>query len=233
MRTAGAGAAAAGVRTGVADSRAAGSVVAPPMTQPSWIGAPGPGAEAHAAGVKGFLTLPVKSVLRRACIVEVLGGGPREELVTRHTIAEVQARRRDRVLLVEANPVNQKLAVRMLETIGLRVDVAGDGAEAVAAVARQKYALVQMDCRMPVMERYDAARAIRAAERDRARIPIVAATANALDSDRERSLEAGVDDYLAKPFRTPELARVIERCVDRDRRGADERLASASIPTRD
>jgi signal transduction histidine kinase/ActR/RegA family two-component response regulator len=114
------------------------------------------------------------------------------------------------VLLVEDNPVNQKVATRMLEKLGHRVDVASNGFEAVDAAARTSYDAVLMDCQMPELDGYGAAARIRASETSR-RVPIVAVTANAAVDDRERCFESGMDDYLAKPLRLPDLSRVLDR----------------------
>jgi CheY-like chemotaxis protein len=116
------------------------------------------------------------------------------------------------VLLVEDNPVNQRVVRLQLERLGCRVDVAPGGAEAVAAVAATDYDLVFMDCQMPGMDGYQATAAIRAAERDRGRhVPIIALTAHALHGDAERCLAAGMDDYLAKPVTGKDLRRALAR----------------------
>jgi signal transduction histidine kinase/CheY-like chemotaxis protein len=109
------------------------------------------------------------------------------------------------VLLVEDNPVNQLVARRLLERLGCRVDVVGDGREAVAAAQEHRYALILMDCHMPNMDGFDATKAIREREAGAPRTPIIALTANAIDGDRERCLAAGMDDYLAKPLRLDQL----------------------------
>ena len=116
-----------------------------------------------------------------------------------------------RVLLAEDNVVNQKVAVRMLERLGCRVDVAGDGGEAVAMAAETGYALILMDCRMPAMDGYDAARAIRRAETHGLHVPIVALTAHAMAGDREKCLAAGMDDYATKPIKRETLELVLAK----------------------
>jgi two-component system, sensor histidine kinase len=107
-----------------------------------------------------------------------------------------------RVLLVEDNPINLMLCSSMLDGAHVNYDTAMDGQEALAFMHAQRYDLVFMDCQMPVLDGYEAVRHWRAQEADRgdARLPIVALTANALSGDRERAIEAGFDDYLAKPF---------------------------------
>jgi signal transduction histidine kinase/DNA-binding response OmpR family regulator len=124
-----------------------------------------------------------------------------------------------RVLLAEDNVVNAKLAVRLLERLGCRVDVACNGHEALKMAQSIPFDLVFMDCQMPEMDGFEATRAIRAWERasriepsPATRLPIVALTANAMQGDRERCLEAGMDDYITKPLARADLQRVLQNC---------------------
>ncbi len=116
-----------------------------------------------------------------------------------------------RVLVVDDNSVNLKVAARMLGKLGCRVDVAGNGAEAVELVRKLPYAVVFMDCMMPEMDGYEATAAIRAMPGPVARTPIVAMTANAMQGDREHCLAAGMDDYLSKPVRHEQLHQALTR----------------------
>jgi signal transduction histidine kinase/DNA-binding response OmpR family regulator len=120
-----------------------------------------------------------------------------------------------RVLLVEDNRVNQEVARDLLELLGCRVDLAANGREALEALGETQYDLVFMDCQMPVMDGYAATRALRekeqAAGEDLPRTTVIALTAHAMDGDREECLSAGMDDYLSKPFKSPQLQAVLER----------------------
>jgi signal transduction histidine kinase/CheY-like chemotaxis protein len=116
-----------------------------------------------------------------------------------------------RVLLVEDNPVNQKVSSRLLERLGCRVDVAIHGRMAVEKWVASAYDLILMDCQMPEMDGYEATRAIREREGLDSHIPIIAMTAHAMRGDREQCLEAGMDDYLQKPVHPDELAGVLSR----------------------
>jgi signal transduction histidine kinase/ActR/RegA family two-component response regulator len=114
-----------------------------------------------------------------------------------------------RILVAEDNAINQRVALRLLEGMGHDVDVAFDGERAVAAIDRVAYDLVLMDCQMPKLDGYAATRAIRGLERGR-RVPIVAMTANAMTDDRQRCLDAGMDDFLAKPVSKRQLYDLLE-----------------------
>jgi two-component system, sensor histidine kinase len=115
-----------------------------------------------------------------------------------------------RILLAEDNPVNQKVAAALLAKMGHQVQIAENGARAVQALGAAEYDLVLMDCEMPEMDGYAATRAIRALTH-RAHVPIVAMTAYAMPEDRQRCLDAGMDDYVSKPISTERLAAAIDR----------------------
>jgi two-component system, sensor histidine kinase and response regulator len=136
------------------------------------------------------------------------------------------------LLVAEDNPVNQKVALRVLHSLGYDADIVSDGREAIAALRRRPYELILMDAQMPEMDGMQATREIRA--RQAAGEPgfgpnlrIIAMTANAMPGDREACLESGMDDYLAKPVRAEALRAVLERYLDPAKRDRDETVMSA------
>ncbi len=143
-----------------------------------------------------------------------IGGHP--DLRRRHepTQAELGSLRGKRVLLVEDNEINQEIARELLQDLGLLVDIAADGRQGVAQVQRARYDVVLMDMQMPVMDGVQATLAIRSRpEFDR--LPIVAMTANAMEADRQKCVDAGMNDFLGKPFEPAELPAVLLRCMGR------------------
>ena len=118
-----------------------------------------------------------------------------------------------RLLLVEDNLVNQKLALALLQRLGYHADLAENGREAVAAADRERYGLILMDMQMPVMDGLEATRLIRSGDGPNARTPIVALTANVMQADQEACRAAGMDDYLAKPFKRESLAACLLRWI--------------------
>jgi signal transduction histidine kinase/CheY-like chemotaxis protein/HPt (histidine-containing phosphotransfer) domain-containing protein len=190
---------------------------------PHWAGLPlimltsitqrGDAHEASEGGFAAYLAKPVKNIQLYRSIAGVLGQAAtgKAQLITRHTLAE-QAHR-GHILVVEDNATNQKLVMHMLAKLGHRADAVANGLEALRALATVPYDLVLMDCQMPEMDGYDATRAIRSKQAqvlDPA-IPVIALTAGAMKEDRDKALEAGMDDYLAKPIDFVAMAETIER----------------------
>jgi CheY-like chemotaxis protein/HPt (histidine-containing phosphotransfer) domain-containing protein len=166
--------------------------------------------------VAGYLTKPVDEADLHDCLVEVfLGEGTgRRPLVTRHSLQEARPAQAARVLVAEDNEVNQKVAVRILEKLGCRVDVADNGAEAVSACERTPYAAVFMDGQMPVLDGFEATARIRERESGGPRrTAIIAMTASAMQGDRERCLAAGMDDYVSKPVSPEAIEAVLRRVL--------------------
>ncbi len=164
---------------------------------------------AHDRGLAQFLPLPILPGQLRALVEPARSAEPRPALGPESGMSG--GRPVLRVLLAEDNLVNQKVAQAMLRKLEVEADVATNGLEALDALLGVAYDLVLMDCQMPEMDGFEASRRIRDRERGSRRIPIVAMTANAMVGDRERCLEAGMDDYIPKPVRMEDLRRALGR----------------------
>jgi len=178
----------------------------------------GDAARCRSLGLVAHLVKPVKASELLRAISTVLGNSQAAHDVkaeTKITVvpeppAELIAGRVLRILLAEDNPVNQRVAVRVLEKMGHTVAVANHGGEAIAALSVARYDLVLMDVQMPEVDGFEATGIIRKSEAETGRrTPVVAMTAHAMKGDRERCLAAGMDDYLSKPIRREDLMRVL------------------------
>ncbi|MCX5756977.1 MAG: response regulator, partial [Candidatus Hydrogenedentes bacterium] len=182
------------------------------------LGKRGDGKHLEAIGFAAYLTKPVKQSQLYDCLATVLGTGiapvkaSETGLITRHTISEAR-RQKVRILLAEDNATNQMVALRVLEKLGYRADVVADGQEAIRSLEMLPYDIVFMDVQMPVMDGFDATRSIRSGKTKapNPKIPIIAMTAHAMKGDRERCLEAGMDDYISKPISPQALAAALEK----------------------
>jgi len=189
-----------------------------PMMMLTSAPAAGDGHKFSELGVAAYLSKPIKQIQLYTALALVIGSNHTRAhktdrpLITKHTVREV-SRSSVRILLAEDNPVNQAVAVGMLKKLGYACDVAPDGRAAVEAVLGNPPALVFMDCQMPILSGYEATAEIRKAEKDLGtkHVTIVAMTANAMEGDREKYLEAGMDDYLAKPIRLDPLKEILAR----------------------
>ena len=168
-------------------------------------------------GFAAYLTKPVKSAQLRDCLALAIGsksstaGGPSVPIITRHSVVEAR-KQKVRLLLAEDNITNQKVALKILEKAGYRAEAVFNGLEVLAALEKSPYDLILMDVQMPEMDGFEATGAIRRREKEKGgHMPVVAMTAHAMKGDRERCLEAGMDDYLSKPIQPKELIEVIER----------------------
>ena len=168
------------------------------------------------AMIDGYLSKPVhRAMLYRALDPDNLSFDPAVEAAA--SVTEPEQLLNARVLVAEDNPVNQELVHEMLRALGCQVTVAEHGGKALEALARQSFDVVLMDCQMPEMDGYEATAEVRRLEATRddgVRLPIVALTANAMRGDREKCVEAGMDDYLSKPFNSAQLAEVLTRWVE-------------------
>jgi len=190
-------------------------------------GAPG---EAQEAGVSVKLSKPVREAELYRAVRKVLGQSPSAGEEERAPAAKSPHCWTDtHVLLAEDHPVNREIAVTVLEELGCRVTSVENGVEALKAFKAQHFDAVLMDCQMPEMDGYQATAEIRrleAEQRSKGTTPIIALTANALEGDRQRCLDAGMDDYLAKPFSRSELRTCMERWLG----GTPEKRAVPPAP---
>lgn len=181
--------------------------------------------ELEKAGIDGLLRKPVQRDDLFTCVAKVTGRLNVSVAPAEDGTADSRARKAiagTRILVAEDNGVNRKVAITMLQSLGCHVDVAFDGAEAIDAVQRERYDLVFLDCQMPHLDGYGAARQIRRLEEESpvgtqevvkriGHLPLSALTAHAAAGDRERSLESGMDDYVTKPFTIASLQEVLGR----------------------
>ena len=184
------------------------------------MGKRGDAARLEALGCSAYLLKPVKQQMLREALITVLSqdGEEKPHLVTRHVLAE-QKRHNFRILLAEDNPINQKLAVTLLQKAGYSVDAVENGAHAVEKAKLNVYNAVLMDVQMSEMDGFEATGLIREWEKETGRhTPIIAMTAHALSGDRERCIEAGMDDYLSKPLEPKVFFSMIERWTQGDKK---------------
>jgi len=180
------------------------------------MGKRGDASRLEALGCSGYLLKPVKQQMLYEALLAVLNRKEEDNsgIVTRHVISEKRATGR-RVLLAEDNAINQKIAVAMLQKGGYSVDVAETGKEAFDKAVSNGYSAILMDVQMPEMDGYEATHHIRDWESGRNRhIPIIAMTAYAMKGDRERCIEAGMDDYVTKPIESRIVYNVLERWME-------------------
>lgn len=201
----------------------------------------------EATGIKfnEFLTKPLKQSQLFNVLINLFGD---DETIRHHQsrkrstdsldVAQFKLNKSLRILLTEDNPINQKVAVKMLEPLGLRADIAGNGLEAIEALKRQPYDVILMDVQMPQMDGLEATRQICREWPQERRPRIIAMTANAMQGDREKCLEAGMNDYITKPIRRDELINALSKCQpletqqmpDLSLREVKEPAPSAPIP---
>jgi len=185
-------------------------------------------------GFAACLTKPVKQSRLYDCLATVLGTNKAKPRTTSSGLVSPPMKKKDgsrfRILLAEDNIINQKVALKVLEKLGYRADAVADGKEAVKALESIPYDLVFMDCQMPVMDGYEATKAIRD-PRSTVRnhdVPIIAMTANAMKGDREKCLAVGMNDYVSKPVSPMELSAVLERWLVHNKDNTTVNEAEAS-----
>ena len=192
------------------------------------MGLRGEAEQARRVGFAAYVTKPVRQSRLYDAIATAMGSAP-----SSRDVPDVDRRReprdlargrqtRARLLVAEDNQVNQRVAMRMLEKLGYRVDVVANGLEAIEAVSRVPYAAVLMDVQMPEMDGYSATGEIRRRQGDWRRIPIIAMTANAMQGDREKAMDAGMDDYVSKPIKPRDLEATLRRWISATEAGVPE-----------
>ncbi len=186
------------------------------------------------AGFDFCLPKPVGRSALYDCVVSVLSPGraPGERANTRQRSSALRHKtenQRFNILLAEDNPTNQMVAEAIIQSLGYRLHIVENGAEAIEALSVKNYDLVLMDCQMPVMDGYTATERIRSGESRvlNPRVPIAAMTANAMDSDKRECLEAGMDDYLPKPVTSEAVAAMLGKWLVVDKAVED---AAADVP---
>ena len=175
------------------------------------------GKAAREMGFDLALSKPLRPNSLIKCLRALLADAPGTEGTLGNPEADPRSRASVRVLLAEDNPVNQRVMIALLAKSGVRVDVAGNGVEAIEAVRSRPYDLILMDIQMPELDGVQAARRIRELEGEMGHIPIIAVTAHAMKGDREKYLQAGMNDYLPKPINRAELLSKIDYWADRQR----------------
>ncbi|MFW6354160.1 MAG: PAS domain S-box protein [Verrucomicrobiota bacterium] len=183
---------------------------------PTLLLTPAPGGdEAHVPALSGICSLPkpVRQSRLLDSLADLLGEGPSHAEEATGPAHERPVGATRRVLVVEDNKVNQRVALTLLEQLGYTADCAEHGREALEAVQAEDYGLVLMDCQMPIMDGFEATRRIRALGDAFTRLPIVALTANARPEDRDACLAHGMDAHLTKPIRKEDLRRLLEQLL--------------------
>jgi two-component system, sensor histidine kinase and response regulator len=180
-------------------------------------------------GFAGYLLKPVTHRDLTDCLSMVLGTQAEgwrtstQPIVTRHALRSQRMREAHHILLAEDNPVNQKVACRILEKLGYRVDVAADGQAAFTAWQSGRYHLILMDCQMPIMDGFETTRKIREQESGGKHIPVIALTAHAMKGADNECRAAGMDDYLSKPIDREQLQQALNRWLN----DSDDTLGTA------
>ncbi len=169
-------------------------------------------------GFGAYLTKPVKLNKLHACLIriynqnEMMETSDSKNIITQYTLSEDE-QRGIRILLTEDNKINQKVALKILNKIGYQVDIANNGKEALDALRKTDYDLVLMDCQMPELDGYAASKEIRSQTSGvkNINVPIIAMTAHAMKGDREKCIDAGMDDYLTKPVKPKNISKMLDK----------------------
>jgi CheY-like chemotaxis protein len=175
----------------------------------------GDSADVKKIGFSAYLTKPIRRSHLFDCLALVFGrkkgpGKTEASIITRHSVSEAR-KKNIKILIAEDNIINQKLAMKLMEKFGYKADAVANGEEAIRSLSMIPYNLVLMDVQMPEMDGYQATRIIRdpSSKVINHDIPVIAMTAHAMSGDRKLCLDAGMDDYVAKPINPEELLKTI------------------------
>ncbi|OPJ63347.1 response regulator [Clostridium chromiireducens] len=174
------------------------------------------GRNAKQYGFSSYLTKPIRRDDLLNCIAVALGLKKDDEedgVAEKHLIEEIHDPIKPRILLVEDNEVNRKIFISMLKSHNMTCDVSIDGSQALKAVSEKDYDIVFMDCQMPVMDGYESTARIRRLESNKKNTKIIAVTANAMEGDSTKCIDAGMDDYISKPIDFEIVFKMIEECI--------------------
>ena len=185
------------------------------------------------AGFSGYITKPINQTELYGALSRIAGSVGGVERINQGYAEHAARQFNGRVLVVEDNTTNQMVARGMLEKLGVKVELAADGQEAVEALEQINYDLVFMDCQMPVLDGFSATKKIRDLRSNviNHAIPVIAMTANAMQGDRERCMEVGMDDYIAKPVDPSKLKQALERWLPASLKGVQKEQKPFTEPT--
>lgn len=184
------------------------------------IGQRGDAKKIEKIGFDAYLIKPVKQAKLLGCLKAISENSPvsfpetPKKIITQYSVSENE-KNQIRILLVEDNKINQKVALNIIKKLGYHADLANNGREAVLSLMDKSYDVILMDCQMPEMDGYEAAKYIRDPDSKilKPNVPIIALTAHALTGDREKCLNAGMDDYLTKPVKPKQLSEVLKKWI--------------------
>jgi len=208
--------------------RADPSIAATPLVMLTSIGGAGESRRMESLGFSAYLVKPIRQGSLEECAAKVLAADEKGEkmkrtgIITNGMLREAAPLRDARILVAEDNAVNQRVAIGLLKKLGYACQIADDGNVAMRMAKESSFDLILMDCQMPDCDGYEASRNLRAQGHD---VPIVAMTANAMTGDRERCIEAGMDDFLTKPVSPVALGEMVRKWIGR----RSERLASTKV----
>ncbi len=187
----------------------------PELIMSAAVGKRGEGAKAKEIGFSGYLSKPTNSSqLLKAINAVIVNREQSESFITKYSFAETQKRQAN-ILLVEDNQINRTVASVIIKKFGCMVDTANNGEEAMTAFLKNDYDIILMDCEMPIMDGFTATKNIRELGNEKSNIPIIAITAYAMEGDREKCIDAGMDDHITKPITANVLTGLLERWLKR------------------